>query len=539
MTEWLFDTLVWTAVLIALVLLVRRPVARWFGPQVAYALWALPMIRLLLPPIQLPSWLAPAATPDSSNSTLLILDPATSFATQEAVAGQSSGSEAAASGAAMPITPQPLLETVLDSGPWLELGLVVWLTGAAIFLCLRFSAYFRLRGELLEGAREVGRMDAVRLIETPGTTSPIAFGVSDKVIALPSRFMAQSDRAARNLALDHELAHHTGRDLLINMIVQPLFALHWFNPLGRYGWLALRRDQEAACDARVIATKPSETRALYANVIAGFATGPKVALAAPMACPVLGEKSIIQRLRSLTMSDHSPRRIITGRFLMGAGVLALPLTASISYAEAEVPTAPEAPMVAAGVPSAPAAPKAPAAPLFQEVIESIDPDTAMGSDEKTVREVIVITGDEEDGVSTKTSKQTIKIVDRGAKMSEEERKAMIRELREGLKEADKALKDVPGIVEEAMMEIDTAGAGRTVVKMECRGGKGDIAKVEELKDGGRNVYLCQTRVMAEALKGLKEARKAIAENREITGEMRSEVLEVIDEQIKTWKKSEG
>jgi len=82
--------------------------------------------------------------------------------------------------------------------------------------------------------------------------------------------MAQHDRAARDLALAHELTHHRGGDLLVNVLVQPLFALHWFNPLGRYGWLALRRDQEAACDARVMARRSAQERAAYAALIAPF-----------------------------------------------------------------------------------------------------------------------------------------------------------------------------------------------------------------------------------------------------------------------------
>ena len=35
--SWLLDTLVWTGVLIAAVLLIRRPVARQFGAKAAYA----------------------------------------------------------------------------------------------------------------------------------------------------------------------------------------------------------------------------------------------------------------------------------------------------------------------------------------------------------------------------------------------------------------------------------------------------------------------------------------------------------------------
>jgi hypothetical protein len=107
----------------------------------------------------------------------------------------------------------------------------------------------------------------------------------------------------------------------------------------------MRSDQEAACDARVIAGCAAHQRAAYAQVIATFAAGPRLALAAPMACPVLGEKSIIHRLRSLTMSDVSSARRKAGLAAIATGALvALPMTASISYAQAEAtPEAPAAP----------------------------------------------------------------------------------------------------------------------------------------------------------------------------------------------------
>src|SRR5690606_35028482 len=56
-------TLLYTGLLIAVVLLVRRPAARWLGPQFAYALWVLPFLRLLMPPIVLPASLAPKPEP--------------------------------------------------------------------------------------------------------------------------------------------------------------------------------------------------------------------------------------------------------------------------------------------------------------------------------------------------------------------------------------------------------------------------------------------------------------------------------------------
>ena len=58
--SFLTDTLVWTGVLIAAVLVLRRPVARLFGPGMSYAQWLLPLLRFALPPIPLPAAFAPA-----------------------------------------------------------------------------------------------------------------------------------------------------------------------------------------------------------------------------------------------------------------------------------------------------------------------------------------------------------------------------------------------------------------------------------------------------------------------------------------------
>src|SRR5690606_37192649 len=274
----------------------------------------------------------------------------------------------------------------VPSWEWADLvaiGASLWAGVALAFLVWRMVTYRQMRRALLEGARPVGEIGKIRLVETPALAAPVAFGVLDKVIALPPLFMAQRDIAARDLAIQHELAHHKGHDLLANMAAQVLLALHWFNPLAWYGWRAMRRDQEAACDARVLAGKGREERIRYAALIAGIATGPrplafKGALAAPMACPVLGERSIVHRLRSLSMSERSHRRRSFGRSLIGASALALPLTASISYAAVEtrfsspLPPAPPQPVAAPVAPLPPAPPEALAAGEFSAGADAYD-----------------------------------------------------------------------------------------------------------------------------------------------------------------------
>ncbi|OZA93079.1 MAG: hypothetical protein B7X57_06200 [Erythrobacter sp. 34-65-8] len=393
--------------------------------------------------------------------------------------------------------------------------------------------YARMRRVLLADARPVGQSGAIRLVETPVATSPVAFGVIDKVIALPPGFMAWPDRKARDLALAHELAHHRGRDLLANFAVQPLFALHWFNPLGWTGWAAMRRDQEAACDARVVEHCERAERAAYATLIAGLAAGPNIALAAPMACPVLGEKSIIQRLRSLTMTDISPRRRLLGRLLLAGGLLALPLTASISYAEGN--QAPAAPLVGL-VPAAPVASDAPAAPLLLQAGGEIAAEAPEDS-ERVERKVIVIKrkdGESDSqrapGVSLDENRRII-ILD-GKGLSEEERARLHTELDGKMLKMEGDLAEARKDRRIAMIEMRrSVGEEMSRIDVDCKDAAGQGGWQE--KDGRKVMVLCRTNVTASAsvLSGLREAREALARDQNLTGEVRAEVLKALDDQI--------
>jgi beta-lactamase regulating signal transducer with metallopeptidase domain len=559
MNDMLLHTLAWTGVLILVVLILRRPVSRTFGPEAAYALWVLPLFRLVLPPVTLPAWMAPKAAPSVSAAASLTAEPVAADAVP-AAANLSLPEVAAAPAAGFDLL------AVLAAIPWGELALAIWLAGAAVTLWLRFAAYFALRDDLLAEGREVGRapgalgglLGRIRLVETPATRAPLAMGVLDPVIALPPGFMALHDRAARDLALAHELAHHRGGDLLVNILVQPLFALHWWNPLARFGWLALRRDQEAACDARVMARRDAHERAAYAALIARFAAQPgaahNAALTAPMACPVLGEKSIIHRLRSLTMSEPSPRRRLAGRALLGAGLLAIPLTASVSYAAIEsaaveapeppAPPAPPEPPVAPDAPTPPDAPEAPPAPEAPKVV-IIERTLGEGEAKGEGTEVTERVWRDADG-----KERRMKIVLRrsgdakgtaGMNADAIESAEWRAELRESLAEADKALADLPRITAEALAqaEIARATAPRVMMLKNCTASfKGESETVTG-KDGRQTIMICQPRIAASARLGLEQARAEIAADKSIPDDTRKQVLRTLDNQIERWKDKEG
>lgn len=503
---WLTDTLVTTGALILLVLVLRRPVSRHFGPGMAYALWGLPLLRLFLPPLVLPA--APVPVPVAASEVVVVTD--------------------AAAAAAPPAL----------SFAWVEpLMIGLWLAGAVGFLVWRALGYHALRRELLADARPVGQVEDIRLVETPTAPTPLAFGLTDKVIALPPGFMAQADRGARDLAIAHELEHHRGRDLAVNVAVQPLLALHWFNPLAWLAWRALRRDQEAACDARVVAGRDAAIRAAYGALIADYARAPRVSLAASIACPVVGEASVIHRLRSLTMSDPTPARRNIGRLLLAGAALALPLTASISYAAAQDAVAPPAPPAPPAAPAAPAAPEAPAEP-------------------KIVKEHRIVIVDKEGGATIDDPKLKSRVVTKDGKtivfksdkqLSEAEIEARV----------EKALASLPDLPD---MPIPPDGAERRVIVKRVHGegtphvmawsskddakiavACADGAKTSNFEAEGKSAdgkkqrmvlrFCSAGAAMAKAADGLKAARDRISKDDKLSPSIREEIVKELDAEI--------
>ena len=533
--DWfLFDTLLWTGALIALVMLLRRPVARHFGAGAAYALWFLPLARLFVPPFTLPAWMRPLAETASEGEASFAM---TAETIVMPIAEPGAGAPAVVAAAAEPVD-------------FLTPLLLLWLGGALVMLVRRFWLYFALRRELLAEARAVGEVGSIRLIETPAISGPMAFGVLDRVIALPVGFMTSRARQARDLAIAHELAHHRGGDLIVNMAVQPLFAIHWFNPLGYLGWNALRRDQEAFCDTRVVAARSREERATYASVIADFARlpaiAPRPALAAPMACPVLGDKSIIHRLRSLSMSDISPRRRLTGRAAIAGAFLAVPLTASVCYADSVAPS------LIASVSAAEVAEEWQDREEVTEEMVEIERELdeaerelaeAEVEMEEARQEIIEIEREmDEDGKERR-------IVVNGKEWNEmsdadkAELRAEMAKLREQFAEGGEFRVEMDKVREQfgekgelrreirlAVAEAQEAGKMAPEVVVSC---KDEFSPVTSETDanGKTTLFVCETAADKLALSAMKSARAAIAAEKSLSAEERAEALRSLDAEI--------
>ena len=552
--DWfLFDTLMWTGALIGVALLLRRPVAKYLGAGAAYALWFLPLARLLFPPVTLPAWMKPSFLESAPAAEPVVTDLALT--------------PAAESGFSYTDVLAPVAPATMESPVDFVVPLVIlWLVGAAIFMGRRFWLYGELRRELLEDARPVGEVGNIRLVETTAISGPMAFGVIDKVVALPDGFMVSRERQVRDLAIAHELEHHYGHDILVNVLIQPLFAAHWFNPLGWMGWTAMRRDQEAACDARVAASRSRDERAAYAAIIADFARRPQIAprpaLAAPMACPVLGDKSIIHRLRSLPMTDHSRRRRVAARGAVAAAVLALPMTASICYVGVSPATAGDTPEPTEAV-WALADTEQPV-PVDRNVEHILKRAELAHLDVEAMTEMI------EDRVErAETIRERAEESRERAEELREEHLAdgrrewtedRIRYAQDRKQWADGRVQWAESRAASAESQAKSARAravahaewtndlGETIGKSvvigmanvpevieDCRYPDNPVTSIEN--DGRVTMYICDTAGDRLALKALRQARQGIETNSRLSDEMRQEILRDLDEEIRELKRT--
>lgn len=556
MIEWLTDTLVMTGALLALVLLVRKPVGRWFGPHAAYALWALPMIRLVLPPLALPRNLLPLAK----------------VSIEPIVAGATTVEPVRVGGASMmtaPVDTTPIVPAqpgLLEQVPWTTVFLTIWLLGVLAFLGWRTWNYFTMRRELLAEARQVAQADGVRIVETPAAAAPLAFGVFDKVVALPTGFLANTDSESSDFAIAHELEHHAGNDLLAIIVMQPLFALHWFNPLAWAAWRALRGDQEVACDARVVAGRDRSIRARYGQLIASYAAGTRLALAAPMAGPLTGDKPIIHRLKALAHKDVTPARRVLGRSLFAMAIVAVPATATVSYAAMEepeelqpvdvpevpaVPAPPEAPtpVAALDAPEPPAAPEPPRWDGSEAEVPAPPVPPSPPAEHKTVwiHKSVDREAERSAALAERQAAQAERRAERGQRQME-------RQVERQSAQAERQAAQAERMAAEAMarapkVEESVTRDGKKVIRIvqKSRDGK-QVVKQEMVldedcpadsprstRDGSHSWTVICTGApkvaMTATIKALKSARQAIVSERNLGEDVRAEILADLDREI--------
>ena len=258
---------------ILFVLLVRRGMARHFGPHAAYALWA-------IVPVAMAATLLP-------ERTLFALE--TDFLFGE----------------------MPAAVAVSDDGAgfaWLpSLLSVVWVGGA-----IALAALF------------VRRQRAFMRDADIGLAGPAIVGFRNPRIVTPDDFSHRFSHDERKLIITHEQVHLERSDARINAIVAMMRCLFWFNPLVHMGAKAIRIDQELSCDAEVVERRPRVRRAYAETLLKTHLS----AQALPVGChwPAEAQHPLAERI------DLLARRPVSSRRRAVAAVLVVSLAGGAGFA---------------------------------------------------------------------------------------------------------------------------------------------------------------------------------------------------------------
>lgn len=288
---WFGGAMVASALLMLVVLAIRRPVTRVFGPTVGYALWLLPALRMLLP--SLPgAWMPGAAA--------MVFDP-------PRMVGLTN------------LPPPPPVDAGTD---WAVALLGVWALGAVGYFAWQLISHHIFMERSLDGSISLTHAAGIEVRQGPGITGPMAAGVLRRRILLPADFTERFTPEERRLALAHETAHHCRGDLIANLAGLALLSLHWFNPLAHFAYRAFRDDQEAACDATVLGAESNERRHAYGTAILKSAS-----CRVPGAACALNHAGTMKR-RILIMIDGRKSRALRfggaalAALLVGGGLVA-------------------------------------------------------------------------------------------------------------------------------------------------------------------------------------------------------------------------
>ncbi len=256
MIDTLFEFLVLksigVAILLCLIVVIRPTVLKRLNVRVAYGLWLMLPVYLLIP-------VSNAEVTSTGGFMTFILGSEAFFenlADKEGFYGN---------------------QTAL----W---GLMIWLWGCLAMLTVFFFRYRRLKSslEILTTKNISGMVDAgdsklinnIQFVSSPLIDVPAVFGLFQPYLVLPDDFSSLPTKN-QQMILQHEFYHLNRHDHRYNFLRVLIKSLFWFNPMFYWADKYCEADQEMSCDLGVLQNADIEKRKIYANALLDSMSGVK------------------------------------------------------------------------------------------------------------------------------------------------------------------------------------------------------------------------------------------------------------------------
>ena len=331
MMELLISWCVTSSILLAVFLLLRGTLGRRLSAWARYALWAVVLVRLLVP-FQVPDLSLPAAAADLTPQTLSLSDPSvpvlsSTYPIDQVRDGQVQGlailpdgrptvstsmGEAKITGAGQAVTralfwvsPATLLAALWTAG-----------VGAVLLAVLISNLHFARK--LRKSRRPLPTVYCpLPVYEVDGLSSPCLCGVLRPAVYLTPE--AAADGTVRTHVLSHELTHFRHRDHIWSLLRCLALALHWYNPLVWAAVILSKRDGELSCDEGTIARLGEAERIPYGRTLIGLVAR-RSGAGGVLSCSTTmtgGKKTVQRRIAQLVKQPETKK---TALFLAAAAL---------------------------------------------------------------------------------------------------------------------------------------------------------------------------------------------------------------------------
>ncbi|MFO0843804.1 MAG: M56 family metallopeptidase [Gemmataceae bacterium] len=361
-------------------------------PALAHALWLLVLLKLVTPPVFRPNlaWL-PADTPreaakdvvtfaeepaglsrrglpDCSSPVFVSVptgaQPPRAMVVRQVTSAAPSDVVLApvrASGKATVLVTVPPLDVKplpVERGPQADpaggladLAVLVWLTGAVLFLgrALFFAAGFHgllrhgraapayIQRQAEELAMELGMRRCPRVWLVPGPLPPMVWGVWSARLLFPEGLLTRLSEGERASLLTHELAHVRRRDHWVRLLELACVTLFWWFPLVWWARKQLQAREEECCDAWAAGAVAPRVYATAILEAVDFLAEARPRL--PAMASALDSKGALRERLTLILTAPAPRRLgWPARLAVAAlAAAALPLVPTLVRTEAAAP----------------------------------------------------------------------------------------------------------------------------------------------------------------------------------------------------------
>lgn len=264
--------------LILLILLTRRTLARRLPRRVITVLWAVCALRLIIPfSLELPV-LSPNEAVAAGESAVITcpadfaddISPITAYKSDVTPeVGESGFGDEAGAGTSQSRKARKFPVKAFLFG--------IWLLGASAMI-----AFFGV--DLVKSLRKIGKgrectnpyalewldhhktLRRIRIRVCDNIGSPLTYGVFRPVIVI-TKAADRSPKETLNYILTHEYMHIRHFDSALKLVLALALCLHWFNPLAWVMFRTAAKDIELACDEDVIRALGRSERAGYAKAL--------------------------------------------------------------------------------------------------------------------------------------------------------------------------------------------------------------------------------------------------------------------------------